>query len=69
MSIPPIVEGYKRQWTRCKECGNVAYYDYVPFSLSNPVSWLPCGHGISQKIHEAADYITADEALQALAGE
>lgn len=61
--IPPIMTGYRRQWVRCKTCARVAYYDYVPYSLSNPIMTMPCGHGLTQRISESTTAITADEAL------
>lgn len=48
--IPPKpISGYKRQWLKCKACGRVQYYDYVPYSLSNPVMTTVCGHGATQR--------------------
>ena len=60
----PVRDGMKRQWTRCKECGNVAYYDFVPYSLSNPIRTLPCGHGLTIRFDEAVDFITAVQAAE-----
>lgn len=51
----PVPKGHKRQWLRCRTCGNVAYYDYVPYSLSNPLFSTPCGHGIGSR------YLGCDE--------
>lgn len=59
----PPARGRSRQWTRCKKCRNVAYYDYQPHSLSNPVRWLPCGHGLTVRLDAAVDFITEAEAL------
>lgn len=42
--VPPIEKGYQRQWCRCNECGMLQYYDYVPYSLSNPITVSACGH-------------------------
>jgi len=66
-SIEPVRAGYKRQWVECKTCGNVAYYDYLPYSLSNPVQSLPCGHDVGGRFHDAVKSISADEALIAIA--
>jgi len=66
MKIPPIAEGYKRQWVKCKECAKVTYYDYVPYSLSNPIMILPCGHGLTERFSKTVDYISTDEALPLL---
>ena len=63
--IPKIPVGYKRQWVKCRQCGNVAYYDYVPFSLSNPITTAPCGHGVGW-FKETHKGISADEALDFL---
>lgn len=65
--FPPILSGFQRQWTKCKTCGNIAFYDYVPFSLSNPVMVLPCGHSGAQRFYDAAEDITNEEAIQLLA--
>ncbi len=64
----PIPKNHKRQWLRCRECSCVAYYDYVPFSLSNPISWMPCNHGVGQK-DMGADRITAAEASVSLSSQ
>lgn len=61
--IKPPLQGYKRQWVRCKKCGRIAYYDYVPYSLSNPVMIMPCGHTPAMRFRESVDFITEDEAL------
>jgi hypothetical protein len=63
--MKPISPGYERQWCRCRVCGNVTYYDYVPYSLSNPIMVAPCGHGSAQR-DLGHDRITADEAIVSL---
>lgn len=65
-NIKAPVRGYKRQYVRCKECKNVAYYDYIPFSLSNPVMTQPCGHGLTLRPNEKWDYISEEEGLKAM---
>ena len=65
MTIPNVAKGYARQWLRCRTCGNVAYYDYIPYSLSNPIMTTPCGHGATER-DLGCDGITADEALASL---
>lgn len=55
--MKPIAPGYKRQWVRCKQCGNESYYDYVPYSFSNPVLVLPCKHGLSKRFEDVAEFI------------
>jgi len=40
----PPFSGWKRQWLQCHKCGFLQYYDYLPYSLSNPVMWSACGH-------------------------
>lgn len=47
--LPEVQPGYKRSYVKCKTCGRVAYRDYVPFSLSNPIITQPCGHGIAER--------------------
>ena len=54
--------GYKRQWIACKQCGRVSYYDYVPYSLSNPVMTLPCGHGAALRFLDSIYKLTEAEA-------
>jgi hypothetical protein len=61
--IRPIPKGMKRQWTKCRTCGNVAYYDYLPYGLSNPVMSLPCHHGVGGDFNRSITRISADEAL------
>lgn len=65
MELRPPTSGFERQWTRCKQCGNVAYYDYQPHSLSNPVRTLPCGHGLTIRFDEAVDFIDKPPATEA----
>lgn len=67
MTIPTIPKGYERAWVRCKRCSRVAFYDYVPYSLSNPIMSMPCGHDTGQSFHAATERISADEALIAMA--
>jgi hypothetical protein len=55
--------GYKRQWVQCRQCGRVAFYDFVPYSLSNPLMTLPCGHGLTLRIHTAARSLLENEAI------
>lgn len=43
--LPPIGKGEDRAYRRCTAHGNVGWYDYVPFSLSNPILAMPCGCG------------------------
>lgn len=62
-NVPPISKGYVRQWVRCKRCGRVAYRDYVPFSLSNPILTMPCGHW---PFDDVTEEITEAEATEAL---
>lgn len=40
----PPRSGYSRSFVKCSKCGNKSYYDYIPYSLSNPVITTPCGH-------------------------
>lgn len=64
--VPPVSTGCKRAWYRCKRCSKVYWRDYVPYSLSNPIIYLPCGHDGGGRFLDAVDEITADEALVAL---
>lgn len=58
------VTGEKRQWVKCRTCGTVAYYDYIPYGLSNPIMVLGCGHTpvVVRNGDIGADRITAEEA-------
>lgn len=61
ITIPKIPKGKKRQWIECNH-GNVYHYDYVPFSLSNPITTIDCGC----RLHKDTKCITADEAIISL---
>lgn len=39
-----IKKGYSRAFCKCSSCGNRAYYDYIPYSLQNPIMTTGCGH-------------------------
>ena len=66
MTPPPPIPGFARQWTECKTCGNVAYYDYTPGGLGRPILTLPCGHDMGQKFNDCINRINEEEALQKL---
>ena len=69
MKKPPAIrKGMKRQWLRCRTCAGVAYYDYVPFSFSNPLMVTPCGHGLTER-DLGCDMIDEATALEAIAKE
>lgn len=34
--------GFVRRRAKCNQCSKTYWYDYQPFSLSNPVTVLPC---------------------------
>ena len=67
MTIPAVPKGYERTWVRCKRCRRVAFYDYIPYSLSNTIMSMPCGHDVGQSFHAATESISADEALISIA--
>ena len=59
----PPTQGYTRKWLQCKTCENVYYYDYVPYSLSNPIMWLPCHHNApGRQLHDSVNELTAEQA-------
>lgn len=61
--FPKLSNGFKRQWLQCRECSRVYFYDYVPYGLSNPLRWLPCGHSpIGDRYDIGANEITEEEA-------
>lgn len=39
-----VGSGKKRQFVKCKECGELSYYDFIPYSLSMPIISTNCGH-------------------------
>lgn len=47
--LPRPAKGYRRAYKKCRECGAVMYYDYVPYSLSRPILTTTCGHGITER--------------------
>lgn len=61
-TVKPIPPGHERAWYECKQCGNVCYRDYVPYSFSTPIITLPCGH-FSPERDNGLRQITADAAL------
>jgi hypothetical protein len=63
--IPPLRSGEARQWLRCRTCGRVQHYDYVPYSLSTALRFTVCGHGNGER-DLGCDEIYADEAIIAL---
>jgi hypothetical protein len=65
MKLPPISEGYARRWLQCRTCGRVQYYDYVPYSLSNPIMTTACGHGAALR-DLGCNVINEREAVEAL---
>lgn len=56
---PPA--GYNRQHLKCRTCGRIMWYDYVPYSLSNPIMTTICDHGTGQR-DLGCDRITEEEA-------
>lgn len=65
VKINPVANGYVRSWLRCRECGSVSYFDFVPYSLSNPVTWTRCGHDQGRRDLNCLE-IPESEALVAL---
>jgi hypothetical protein len=65
INVPPIRQGFERQWMRCRTCGRIQYYDYQSYSLSRPIMTTACGHGAAER-DLGCDRITADEALMGL---
>lgn len=56
-AVAEVRPGYRRQWVRCRKCGREAYYDYIPYSLANPVMNLPCGHDVGVRFNTMAEPI------------
>lgn len=40
----PLNKGYKRKFVECAKCKEKAFYDYIPYSLSNMIKASNCGH-------------------------
>lgn len=66
LKLPALAQGYKRDWLRCKKCREVFYFDFLPRSLSNPITWLPCGHGLGENLYDATVTISEQEAIASL---
>lgn len=66
MKIPKLAKGHKRQWIICLEdgCYWVGFYDFVPYSLSNPIMTTGCGHSAGRPWNEAVDRITEESAMK-----
>jgi len=62
--FPTPDEGYERQWLKCRTCGHLQYYDYIPYSLSNPIMTTACGHGSGERDY-GCDRISEDKARSA----
>ena len=45
LKLPAKHLGNERVFIKCIHCSRPAFYDYLPYSLQNPVRWLLCGHG------------------------
>ena len=66
-TLPKVERGRKRGWRKCNDCGDVAYMDYTPFSLSTPITTLPCGHDTARRLSDATTTVDEKEALLILA--
>ena len=64
MDIPKVPKGMERQWVKCKKCGEVSYYDYIPYGLANPIMVLPCNHGLTERFENIVTNIDTEEALR-----
>lgn len=62
LALPPVPQGFKRKFVRCRDCGQVAYDTYQPYSLSNAIRTMPCGHYPYERVAESIErreYLTA----------
>lgn len=50
--LNPLESGYVRCFIKCKKCKTNGYYDYMPYSLSNPLRWAECGHDLKNDYRE-----------------
>lgn len=60
--MEPLAQGYKRAWKHCKRHDRYGFYDYVPYSLSNPILVMKCGCDA-----KSCETVTEEVALAALA--
>jgi hypothetical protein len=44
----PLQKGYSRAFYECRKCKVKGSYDYVPYSLSNPIITTACGHSFRE---------------------
>jgi len=66
----PPSRGDTREWRKCRDCAKVFSYDYLPYSIGNPMRWTPCGHSLGHRDlncdtideEEANTYLEAIEA-------
>lgn len=61
VKLPPVSKGYRRNFVQCKQldCDRVYTWDYVPYSLSNPVVYTECGHSIGHRDHNLREITEA----------
>lgn len=71
LRLPRPSPGYSRKFLRCKSrgCKRVFYYDYVPYSLSNPIYVQPCGHNVGSREKIFGEQISEAEFRAAFAEE
>lgn len=60
--LRPPRQGDVRDWVKCRKCGCVAYHDYLPHGLANPIIAMPCGDGIGQRLYQYTYKIPEAEA-------
>lgn len=64
IKLPPVLKNHERAWYKCRQCSRIMYHDYVPYSLSNGIWTLPCGHGLGlSSIGDACDTIEESKAV------
>lgn len=47
--FPPPLSGNAIKWLQCRDCKQVFRYEYLPYSLSNPITWTTCGHSTGHR--------------------
>lgn len=67
--LPAPLPGYKRTFEQCRTCDRVYFRDYVPYSLSNPILTLPCGHGLTERHETRVRTLPADQAQRIMLGQ
>ena len=56
--LPEIRRGHQRSFRLCVRHNMPAFYDYVPYSLANPITVMPCGCSARDAEHISEERFT-----------